>query len=79
MGNKVKFYNRYTKSLEEESTHGELFLRLLYNSHLGQLALNQLIKRKIFSEIYGRLMRRPSSKKKIRPFIERYKIDPATF
>jgi phosphatidylserine decarboxylase len=65
--------------LEEEVIHGESFLRLLYNSKLGQLALNQLVKRKIFSEIYGRLMRGVASRKKIKPFIERYKIDGSVF
>ncbi|MDR1435325.1 MAG: archaetidylserine decarboxylase [Puniceicoccales bacterium] len=79
MGDKIKFYNRYTKSLEEEYVYGESFLRFLYNSRLGQLALNQLVRRKIFSTIYGRLMRFSASKGKIRPFIERYKIDPQMF
>jgi phosphatidylserine decarboxylase len=79
MGNRIKFYNRYTKSLEEELVYGEYFMKLLYNSSLGRLALNQLVKRKIFSTIYGRLMRRANSRKKIKPFIERYKIDPSTF
>jgi hypothetical protein len=79
MGNKIKFYNRYTRSLEEEVIYGEPFLRLLYSSKLGNLALNQLIKRKIFFEIYGRLMRRAGSKKKIKPFVERYKIDTTVF
>jgi phosphatidylserine decarboxylase len=79
MGNKIKFYNRYTKSFEEESVYGEPFLKLLYNSKFGKLALNQVINRKLFSHIYGRLMRCARSRKKIKPFIERHKIDASIF
>ncbi|MDR2200681.1 MAG: archaetidylserine decarboxylase, partial [Puniceicoccales bacterium] len=42
---------------------------------VGKLTLNQVVRRKLFSELYGRLMRRPSSRKKIRPFVDCYKID----
>jgi phosphatidylserine decarboxylase len=79
MGDKIKFYNGYTQSLEEESIHGERFLRLLYGSKLGKLALNQVIKRKLFSRIYGYFMRHGYSRRKIKPFIERYKIDSSMF
>lgn len=79
MGSRIKFYNRYTKSLEDEVVFGEHFLRFLYSSKLGKLALNQLIKRKIFTEVYGRLMRRPASRKHIEPFIKKYNIDTSVF
>ncbi|MDR0418036.1 MAG: archaetidylserine decarboxylase [Puniceicoccales bacterium] len=79
MGGKIKFYNRYTKSFEEEFIYGEPFLKLLYHSKVGKLALNQVIKRKLFSRIYGHLMRNAHSRRKIKPFIERYKIDSSVF
>jgi phosphatidylserine decarboxylase len=74
----IKIYNRYTKSLEEEVVCGEFFLKLLYHSAVGRLALHYLIKRKIFSKIYGYFMRHSLSKKRIRPFVERHKIDMLT-
>lgn len=75
MGNKIKFYNRYSKSIEEEKVYAEPFLRFLYGSSLGKLTLNSLIKRKIFSTVYGRIMKRPSSQKRILPFVEQYHIN----
>ncbi|MDR3317257.1 MAG: archaetidylserine decarboxylase [Puniceicoccales bacterium] len=75
MEGSIKFYNRYTKSLEDEAVWGEFFLKFLYRSSVGRLALHYLVKRKIFSVFFGYLMRRPSSRKKIKPFVERYKID----
>ncbi|MDR2372233.1 MAG: archaetidylserine decarboxylase [Puniceicoccales bacterium] len=74
----VEFYNRYTKSLEQEVIYGEFFLRLLYHSSIGRLAIRHLIGRKIFSRIFGHLTRHPISRRKIRPFVERYKIDMLT-
>jgi phosphatidylserine decarboxylase len=71
----VEFYNRYTKSLEREVVCGEFFLKFLYHSSIGRLAIRYLIGRKIFSKVFGYLMRQSASRKKIRPFVERYKID----
>ncbi|MDR2812226.1 MAG: archaetidylserine decarboxylase [Puniceicoccales bacterium] len=74
----VEFYNRYTKSLEREIIYSEFFLKLLYHSSLGRWATRHLIGQKIFSRIFGYLMRHPLSRTKIRPFVERYKIDMLT-
>ncbi|UPA28816.1 MAG: archaetidylserine decarboxylase [Verrucomicrobiota bacterium] len=75
MGKEVQFFNRYTQKLEQEQVYGEAFLRFLYSSAVGKLALNQVVKRKAVSDLYGWLMRWPSSKKKIKPFVEKYQID----
>jgi phosphatidylserine decarboxylase len=74
----VKFYNRYTKSLEREVIYGEFFLKLLYHSSIGRLATRHLIGRKVFSKVFGYFMRQPLSRKRIRPFVERYKVDMLT-
>lgn len=79
MGNLIQFYNRYTQTVEDELIYGEPFLKFLYGSRLGKLTLNKLVRRKLFSEIYGRLMRYPSSRRKIKPFVERYHLAPETF
>jgi phosphatidylserine decarboxylase len=78
MEGSIKFYNRYTKSLEEEALCGGIFLKFLYRSAVGRMTLRYLIKRKIFSEICGRFMRHPMSKRCIGPFVERHKIDMLT-
>jgi phosphatidylserine decarboxylase len=74
----IKFYNRYTKSLEKEAVWGGLWLKFLYHSAVGSLPLRCFVKRKIFSEIFGYFTRHPASKKYIRPFVERHKIDMLT-
>ncbi|MDR1590404.1 MAG: archaetidylserine decarboxylase [Puniceicoccales bacterium] len=74
----VEFYNRYTKSLEQEIICGEFFLKLLYHSAVGRLATRRLVGRKIFSQFLGYWMRHPISRKRIRSFVERYKIDMLT-
>ncbi|MDR0590934.1 MAG: archaetidylserine decarboxylase [Puniceicoccales bacterium] len=74
----IKFYNRYTKSLEEEAVCGGILLKFLYHSVVGPLALHCFVKRKFFSEIFGYFMRHPASKKCIRSFVERHKIDMLT-
>ena len=79
MGNRIKFYNRYTQSVEDERVFGEHFLKFLYSSHLGKLTLNQLVKRKIFSELYGQFMRHSMSRRYIEPFVKKYHIDASVF
>ncbi len=71
----IKYIDRKTGREKTESPPGEGFLKFLYHTAFGQLTLDVLVKRKLVSALYGRLMNRPNSRKKIRPFVEQYDID----
>jgi phosphatidylserine decarboxylase len=75
----VTYFNRHTGKLETEAIYGEDSLRWVYGSPLGRLSLHLLVKRAIFSKLYGWLMDKPSSKAKVQPFIEKYGLDEAEF
>jgi len=70
----IQFVNRYTGKTEAESVYGESFIRWTYEGTLGRLALHLLVKRALFSRWYGMRMKRPQSRSRIAPFINRYGI-----
>lgn len=76
---KVEFFNRETGKTEEEAIYGEGALRWVYETLLGKAALAVLIRRAVFSKIYGWLMSRPRSRAKVAPFIAQYGLDAAEF
>lgn len=72
---KIRYINRKTGTLVTERPPAEGLLKLLYDNPFGKTAVLPIAKRKIISEIYGRKMNKPSSIKKIEPFIENLNID----
>lgn len=83
MGNEQKtpilVYNRYTQALETEAVYGERWLRWAYDTTMGRATTNILLKRAFFSKLYGWLMKRPSSRNKVLPFIKDFAVDMAAF
>jgi phosphatidylserine decarboxylase len=75
----IKVFNRYSGTIESERIYHERFLRWVYGSALGKLALELLLKRAVFSRWYGWKMDQPGSKKLILPFIETYGVNSAEF
>ncbi len=75
----ILYYNRYTGKIESESIYGEGFLKFTYGNPLGKLALSALVRRACFSRFYGWRMRRSASARKIKPFVDRYALDPGEF
>jgi len=71
----ITYLNRRTGEHITEQPPGESYLRFLYHHPLGQLPLELLVKRKLLSTLYGKLMDRPRSTRQIRPFVEEYQID----
>ncbi|MCH2045769.1 MAG: phosphatidylserine decarboxylase [Saprospiraceae bacterium] len=71
----IKYIDRKTNEIIYEKPPGEGFLKFLYYNPFGKLSLELLVKRKFLSSLYGRLMNRKSSKKKIKSFVENYKIN----
>jgi phosphatidylserine decarboxylase len=66
-----KYYDRYRKEFRDEEIYASRFLYWIYNTKLGSLATELLIKRRVFSRLYGRLHRLKWSRKKIEPFVSK--------
>ncbi len=71
----VLYIERDTGALKTETIEGEKWMKWLYYNPLGELSLHALAKRKFVSALYGGLMDKQTSAKKIAPFIDKYKID----
>ncbi len=74
----IHYYDRESGLLRTEKVAGEKWLVWLYNNPVGEATLWVLVKRKVVSSIYGNRMDRPSSTKKIQPFVEEFDIDIST-
>ena len=75
----MKYFNRYTQTIEEESVPGEGCLRFLYHTKLGFCFLHLFFKRAWISKLAGWWMNQTRSKKKIPVFIKKYNIDVDCF
>jgi phosphatidylserine decarboxylase len=71
----IKLYNKEKNIYEFEKVAGDKFLKLLYESKLGRIPLNILVKRKLFSDLAGIYCDTQISKKKIKAFVKNYFID----
>ncbi|MGE3609079.1 MAG: phosphatidylserine decarboxylase [Bacteriovoracaceae bacterium] len=60
--------------METEKVYGDAFIKLLYCSVAGQ-RLGGLFTNKYFSQVYGAIQDLPASHRKVRPFIEKFKIN----
>lgn len=75
----IQYFNRYTQRVEAEQIYGEGFLRWIYGSLSGRLALHVVAKRGFFSRWYGWRMDRAASRAKVAPFIQNFRVDPGEF
>jgi len=71
----IQYYVRESGQIKTEKVAGEKWLVWLYYNPIGEATLWTLAKRKLVSSIYGNMMDRTSSAKKIHPFIEDFDID----
>lgn len=71
----IKYYERHSGLLKTEKVAGEKWLVWLYYNPVGEATLWALVKRKMVSSLYGSSMDRPSSVKKIQPFVDEFGID----
>lgn len=74
----IQYYDRQSGLLKTEKVAGEKWLVWLYHNPVGEATLWALAKRKMVSALYGNQMDRPSSVKKIQPFIEEFDVDMST-
>ncbi|MEM1443552.1 MAG: phosphatidylserine decarboxylase [Verrucomicrobiota bacterium] len=73
------YYDRYEQALKKEGIYGEKPLRWTYETALGRLVLEGVVKRPWFSRHYGKWADCGCSKKEVEPFIERFGLDPEEF
>ena len=71
----IQYYERKSGQLMTEKVAGEKWLVWLYNNPVGEATLWALVKRKMVSSIYGKMMDQTSSAEKIPPFINDFDID----
>ena len=74
----IQYVDGETGDLCEEAVYGGAWIRWMYGTRLGRL-ISTLAALPPFSRIYGWLQDRPSSAKKIAPFIEQFDIRMADF
>ncbi|MBS0635213.1 MAG: phosphatidylserine decarboxylase [Verrucomicrobia bacterium] len=80
----VEYINRKTGLKEPEEVFGESAIRFLYGDSLlsktiGRLFLHSLAKWPPISRLYGVIQSSPSSKARVQPFIDRFRIDTSEF
>lgn len=80
----ITIINRTTGKPEIEKVYGQKALELIYGNSLlssliGPPIIQAFAKRPLFSSIYGWFQKKPSSKKKILPFIKEYNVDTTEF
>ena len=75
----IQIYNRESKCVEVEQVYGEAWLRWVYETPIGRLALLLFVRRAIFSKLMGWRMNMRASSRKILPFVLKYNIDSGEF
>ncbi|MCX6944055.1 MAG: archaetidylserine decarboxylase [Opitutales bacterium] len=75
----LRYYDRYTQTLQTEKIYGEGWLRFAYEHPAGWLFVWLVARRIWFSQWFGRRMNRPASAQRILPFITEYNLDVDEF
>lgn len=71
----IKYYDRRTKRYEIEKVAGDTYLQWIYSTHVGMGVLELLVKKKLFSRLYGSFCDTSRSVKRIHSFIKDFDID----
>lgn len=71
----IKYINRATGQIEIEHPPAEGLLNFLYENPVGETLVLPIARQKFISQMYGRQMDSPRSRKRIGPFVEEYEID----
>lgn len=75
----IRYVDRETGKIEIEKPPAEGLLKFLYGYSFGRRAILPLAKRKLISSIYGRLMNKSSSVRKIEKFVRKQAIDMSEY
>ncbi|KUO64093.1 MAG: phosphatidylserine decarboxylase [Gracilibacter sp. BRH_c7a] len=71
----IYFKDRKTGEQKEEKVAGYKFLKWIYYTRSGSMALESILKRKIFSSLYGKLQDTRFSSRQIKNFVSNLEID----
>ncbi|KYH34699.1 phosphatidylserine decarboxylase proenzyme [Clostridium tepidiprofundi DSM 19306] len=71
----IYYIERATGKRKKEIVAGDRFLRWIYDTKVGNAILETLVKKKVFSVIYGKFQDFSFSRKKIKAFIQDFQID----
>ena len=71
----IQVYNRKTNNYEVEKVAGGNYIKWSYDSPVGKGLTELLVKKKLFSKLYGAYCDTSLSKKKISNFIKDFDID----
>lgn len=71
----IYFIDRKTGQKKEEIILGHTFLKWIYDTRSGTVFLETLLKRKLFSSLYGKLQDTSFSSRKIKSFVDNLQID----
>lgn len=71
----IKYYNRKTAKYEAEKIAGDKYLQWTYSSPIGMQFLELLVKKKLFSKIYGSFCDSKRSLTKVHSFIKDFDIN----
>ena len=71
----IKIYNRNSKKYDIENVAGGNYIKWCYESPIGKSFTELLIKKKLFSKVYGKYCDSNLSKNKISSFINDFDID----
>ena len=71
----IRYVDRATGELRDEKIYAHAFLHWCYNTRPGLLLTDLLLRRRWVSRAYGWTQRRAWSRRRIRPFVERFGID----
>lgn len=75
----TKYFNRETKTYEVEKVVGDRYIRWTYSSLIGLNLLELLIKKKLFSKVYGSYCNSKLSRGKIDKFIKKFNLNEDEF
>lgn len=75
----IRYFNRYSGTIETERIYGEPWLRFAYENPIGRGFVELLIKRRLMSSLYGWQMNKRVSANKILPFIVEYDLNVQEF
>jgi phosphatidylserine decarboxylase len=71
----IHYIDRKTGEKKEETIAGDKLLRWIYKTRSGFFLLESVIKRKLFSSLYGKLQDTGFSRRKIKNFVDHLQID----
>jgi phosphatidylserine decarboxylase len=75
----IRYFDRYSRTLQMEQIYGEGWLRFAYENPLGRFFVWALARKVFFSRWYGWKMRKPVSALRVLPFIQKYNLDVDEF